>query len=214
MNKIINLAWNGIPDFHKSGKQIYISKPRNSINFLSFHELWKFIVVWFETGIFWSSLRQFEKERQSKHFFFLLFWYKTRGFIYLIFIILVLRSLDYLYPLKQPPFHVPFRDGSFSALKSVMAPFFSQGDNRPKSSLICDCLNVFLTLLGNPENRRWGSFGYIGLLTLLGCSVHTAIKLLSNWFNNYHHAPPPHDSSINCSENQKCFNEQFQYYLE
>ena len=92
--------------------------------------------------------------------------------------------------------------------------FFSQGDNRPKSSLICDCLYVFLTLLGNPENRRWGSFGYIGLLTLLGCSVHTAIKLLSNWFNNYHHAPPPHDSSINCSENQKCFNEQFQYYLE
>ena len=124
INKIINLAWNGIPDFHISGKQIYISKPRNSINFLSFHELWKFIVVWFETGIFWSSLRQFEKKRQSETFFFLLFWYKTRGFIYLIFIILVLRSLDYLYPLKQPPFHVPFRDGSFSALKSVMAPFF------------------------------------------------------------------------------------------
>ena len=135
------------------------------------------LVVWFETGIFWSSLRQIEKERQSKHFFSSSL---IRGFIYLIFIILVLRSLDYLYPLKQPPFHVPFRDGSFSALKSVMAPFFSQGDNRPKSSLICDCLYVFLTLLGNPENRRWGSFGYIGLLTLLGCSVHTAIKLLSN----------------------------------
>merc|ERR1711944_251485 len=32
---------------------------------------------------------------------------------------------------------------------------------------------------GNPENRRWGSFGYIGLLTLLGCSIHTSLKLLA-----------------------------------
>lgn len=32
---------------------------------------------------------------------------------------------------------------------------------------------------GNPENRRWGSFGYIGLLTLLGCSIHTSMKLLN-----------------------------------
>nr|ADU33211.1 microsomal glutathione S-transferase 3 [Pinctada imbricata] len=31
---------------------------------------------------------------------------------------------------------------------------------------------------GDPEKRRWGSFGYIGLLTLLGCSVGTALKLL------------------------------------
>jgi len=31
---------------------------------------------------------------------------------------------------------------------------------------------------GNPENRRWGSFGYIGLLTMLGCSIHTSLKFL------------------------------------
>ena len=36
----------------------------------------------------------------------------------------------------------------------------------------------FFLLPGNPENRRWGSFGYIGLLTLLGCSIHTSLKLL------------------------------------
>ena len=214
MNKIINLAWNGIPDFHISGKQIYISKPRNSINFLSFHELWKFIVVWFETGIFWSSLRQFEKKRQSKHFFSSFLIQDTRIHLF---------DLYHLGPKIVRLFISPKATAVPRSLsrRFIFSPeisygsFFSQGDNRPKSSLICDCLNVFLTLLGNPENRRWGSFGYIGLLTLLGCSVHTAIKLLSNWFNNYHHAPP-HDSSssINCSENQKCFNEQFQYYLE
>merc|ERR1712025_1348099 len=31
---------------------------------------------------------------------------------------------------------------------------------------------------GNPENRRWGSFGYIGLLTLLGCSIHSSLRCL------------------------------------
>ena len=37
--------------------------------------------------------------------------------------------------------------------------------------------NIF-PLAGNPENRRWGSFGYIGLLTMLGCSIHTSLKFL------------------------------------
>ena len=37
--------------------------------------------------------------------------------------------------------------------------------------------NIF-SLAGNPENRRWGSFGYIGLLTMLGCSIHTSLKFL------------------------------------
>lgn len=31
---------------------------------------------------------------------------------------------------------------------------------------------------GNPENRRWGAFGYLGLLTLLGCTVHTSAKMI------------------------------------
>ena len=31
---------------------------------------------------------------------------------------------------------------------------------------------------GKPENRRWGSFGYIGLLTMLGCNIHTSLKFL------------------------------------
>ena len=42
--------------------------------------------------------------------------------------------------------------------------------------------NIF-PLAGNPENRRWGSFGYIGLLTMLGCSIHTSLKFLGiAWF--------------------------------
>ncbi|XP_069135656.1 glutathione S-transferase 3, mitochondrial-like [Argopecten irradians] len=31
---------------------------------------------------------------------------------------------------------------------------------------------------GEPEKRRWGTFGYIGLLTMLGCSVGVAVRQL------------------------------------
>lgn len=41
-----------------------------------------------------------------------------------------------------------------------------------------DFKNQFDLFAGNPENRRWGSFGYIGLLTMLGCSIHTSLKFL------------------------------------
>ena len=32
---------------------------------------------------------------------------------------------------------------------------------------------------GNPERRRRGAFGYLGLLALVGCSVHTGIKMIT-----------------------------------
>ena len=108
---------------HIGKTNLHIKTPKQ-YQFLEFSRTLKVYcsVVWN-----WNILEFSEtiwKRAPIETFFLLLFWYKTRGFIYLIFIILVLRSLDYLYPLKQPPFHVPFRDGSFSALKSVMAPFF------------------------------------------------------------------------------------------
>ncbi|XP_062601591.1 glutathione S-transferase 3, mitochondrial-like [Saccostrea cucullata] len=31
---------------------------------------------------------------------------------------------------------------------------------------------------GEPEKRRWGSFGYIGLITMLGCTVGVALRQL------------------------------------
>ena len=45
----------------------------------------------------------------------------------------------------------------------------------PVSGCVCRIVYALGYSTGEPKARAKGAFGYLGLLTLLGCAVHTAI---------------------------------------